>query len=257
MLMAAAVGALALGGPATANEVGSDAQRMAALKTLLETRFPDAKIQSVAPSAIAGIYEVISANLIVYSDISGEFVLMGPMIESRTRSNITEERLGEINGIEFATLPLQLAMKTVKGNGSRQMAVFADPLCPYCQQLEKTLEGVSNVTIYTFLMPLESVHPGATKKSREIWCTADPAAAWSAWMLHDQKTAEVAGCAADPLAQIQQFAQSHQMNSTPTVVFGNGVRMAGALAAERLNRMLDAGPRAAVPNGASQARRQD
>jgi thiol:disulfide interchange protein DsbC len=238
-VLVALIGAISWNAVAAAESTARAAD-LAALKTKLEQRFPDAKIQSVAPSTIAGVYEIVSANLIVYSDITGEFVLMGPMIRSLDRVNVTEERQGELNGVPFDSLPLQLAMKTVKGSGSRQLAVFADPLCPYCQELEKTLEGVTDVTIHTFLLPLEDLHPGATLKAREIWCATDPARAWGEWMLRDQKPTAAAQCPEDPMPQILQLAKQHRFNSTPTIVFANGTRMAGALPAVQLERLLNA-----------------
>jgi thiol:disulfide interchange protein DsbC len=236
---------------------GADAKpgdpRLQQLKSVLESRFPDSKIQSISPSPVAGLYEVISANLIVYADISGDYVVMGPMISARTRSNITEERLGEINRVDFSALPLERAMKSVKGDGSRRLAVFADPLCPYCQELEKTLEGITDVTIYTFLIPLEDLHPGATQKSREIWCSPDPAASWAAWMLHDTAPQPKAGCEATPVTENLKLARTLRINSTPTLVFGSGVRMAGALPAARLQRLLDGIP-ASAPGDVSPSR---
>jgi thiol:disulfide interchange protein DsbC len=222
-----------------------EARRMATLKSTLEARFPEAKIQSIAPSQIPGIYEVISANLIVYSDGAGEYVLRGPMIEARSRTNVTEERLGEINAIDFASLPADLAVKIVKGNGKRRLALFADPFCPFCKELEQILAGITDVTIDLYLLPLEGIHPGATQKSQDIWCTAEPGKSWDAWMMRDEPVpAAPAECAPGPMPRIVELARKHGINSTPTLVFGSGTRMSGVLSAERLERLLEGGARA-------------
>jgi thiol:disulfide interchange protein DsbC len=226
--------------PAVAMESGAGAARIDALKANLQARFPDAKIESISPSPIPGVYEVVSPSIIVYSDISGEYVLMGPMIESRSGWNMTEERLGELHAIDYDALPFDRAIRIVKGNGRRRMAVFADPFCPFCKELEHALEQVTDVTIEVFLLPLEGLHPGATQKARDIWCSADPAKSWIGTLLHQEPVATSgSGCESDPVAHIQQLARELRINSTPTVVFGNGTRMDGALSAGQLERLLD------------------
>ena len=71
---------------------------------------------------------------------------MGDLVDTRTRTNITEARLAETNKIDFAKLPFENAVKVVKGTAARKIAVFSDPNCPYCKQLETTLKSVDNVT---------------------------------------------------------------------------------------------------------------
>lgn len=219
-----------------------DPARLEALKSTLQARFPDAKIQSIAPAVIPGLYEVISSNLIVYTDATGEYVLMGPMIESRTRANLTDERLGRLRGTDYASLPAELAFRIVKGQGRRRMAVFADPFCPFCKELEQALEGMDDVAIDLFLLPLEGIHPGATAKARDIWCTADRARTWTAWMLRNEAVpAAPADCTGDPVARVQALAGKLRINSTPTIFFGDGTRMDGALSRPQLQRLLDRG----------------
>ena len=67
--------------------------------------------------------------------------------------------------IRFEQLPLSDAVKTVHGAGQRRLAVFSDPNCPYCKQLEAELASLDNITIYTFLLPFL----GETKPIA-IWC---------------------------------------------------------------------------------------
>jgi len=59
-----------------------------------------------------------------------------------------------IEGIDFDSLPLQYAIVRVHGNGSRKIAMFTDPTCPYSRQQEQELNKLDNVTIYTFVAPL-------------------------------------------------------------------------------------------------------
>ena len=141
------------------------------IKATLQSRIGDADIKSVEKSPVPGLYEVNLGAQIVYTDATGNYLLMGDLVDTRTRTNLTEARLAETNKIDFAKLPFENAVKVVKGTGARKIAVFSDPNCPYCKQLETTLKSVDNVTVYTFLYPVLS--PDSSVKSKSIRCSKD------------------------------------------------------------------------------------
>jgi len=130
-----------------------------------------------------------------------------------------------------------LQSRPVKGDGSRKLAVFSDPDCPYCQQLENQLKDVTGVTIYTFLYPLESVHHGAREKAVKIWCAKDRASAWSEWMLK-RVPPEGTACQGEPTAQVLALGDKLHINSTPTLFFANGVRSDGVMPRADLEQAL-------------------
>jgi thiol:disulfide interchange protein DsbC len=206
------------------------------LKSTLESRMGDATIKSIDKTPIPGLYEVNLGTQILYSDATGNYVLLGDMVDTRSSKNLTEARLSDINRIDFAKLPLENAVKVVKGNGSRKIAVFSDPNCPYCKQLETTLKAIDNVTVYTFLYPVLS--PDSTAKSKSIWCSKDRAMTWEGWML-DRKAPTTAGTC-DTTAIDKNLKLGHSMNvtGTPTVFLVDGRRLPGAVPADRLEKEL-------------------
>jgi len=221
------------GAPAAA---GSDIA--GTLKQTIESRFPGVHVLEVQPAAVPGLYELYTGDQIVYADASGEYLLMGPLVQTRTRQNLTEDRLNEHGRIDFSSLPLDRAIKIVKGNGSRRFAVFSDPDCPFCQQLEQSLLSVSDITMYVFLYPIATLHPQATGKAHAIWCARDRSQAWNQWM-HEKKLPPAGLCAGDPVKDLQQLGDKLRINSTPTMFFANGRRLAGAMPAADLERILD------------------
>jgi len=223
---------------ATAQPVGDDAL-VAKIKATLNERFPATNIIDVRRAPIDGWFEVFTGDTVVYTDQKADHVLVGSLIDTRTRKDLTADRLDERNSIDFARLPLERAIKTVKGNGARRIAVFSDPDCPFCQQLEQELTGISDVTIYTFLYPIASLHPDAPAKSRAIWCAEKPDIVWSQWML-ERKAPVFASCKDDPIQELQALGQQLRINSTPTLFLGNGRRMGGSVPAKELERMLAA-----------------
>ena len=119
----------------------------------------------------------------LYTDGKVKYIILGSVIDADKRINLTEEKLAKMRAIEWSALPLELAIKTVKGDGSRKLAVFADADCPYCKRLENEFKKVDNVTIYTFLYPIDQLHPDSNQKSKKIWCAADREKAWREWIL--------------------------------------------------------------------------
>jgi len=230
--------ALALTGLLHADEKGSAAET---LKQTLQSRFQDIRIIDVKPSPVAGLFEVYTGDMISYVDGTGNFLLVGSLMDTRTRRNLTADRVNERNAVSFDTLPLAQAIKVVKGNGKRRMAVFSDPDCPYCQQLEKQLASVSDVTIYTFLFPIASLHPDATHKAHAIWCAKDRGTTWTQWMQKHQPLPATPAkpCKDDPIEALQALGDKLYVGSTPTLFFASGKRIAGAIPAAQIEQRLN------------------
>ncbi|MGN6317659.1 DsbC family protein [Trinickia sp.] len=207
------------------------------LKATLQARLPEVQIKSIAKAPIPGLYEVNLGSQMLYSDATGDYVIAGDLVDTKTRSNLSEAHLADLNKVDFASLPLDRAVKVVKGNGSRRMAVFSDPNCPYCKQLETTLKSIDNVTVYTFLYPVLS--PDSVTKSKAIWCSTDRAKAWEAWMVDHRPPASTASNC-DTTALDKNLALGHGLNvtGTPTIILADGHRLPGAVSADELNGAL-------------------
>lgn len=191
-------------------------------------------VDQVNKSPIPGLYEVVTGDHIFYTDKTAQYLIDGQMFDLKSRHNLTEARARKLFVIDFSKLPLELAVKKVKGNGSRKMAYFADPNCGFCKKLEHELESVSNVTLYLFLYP---IFPGSPEKVQAIWCSPDPAKAWDDLMLKGIQPA-AAKCDA-PTEKVMALGRNLKVNGTPALVFANGVVNPGYLPAAELEKALD------------------
>jgi thiol:disulfide interchange protein DsbC len=209
------------------------------LQHTLQSRFPNIRIVDVQPAPVAGLFEVFTGQSIVYTDRAGDYLFTGQLIDTRTREDISAERLDLRNTIDFASLPRDRAIKIVKGNGTRELAVFSDPDCPYCQQLEKELASMTDLTVYIYLYPIADLHPQAPARARSIWCSKDREHAWTQWML-EKKPADGKedGCDGDPVAELVDLGRKLNVTSTPTLFFTNGRKIGGTVAAVRLEQLL-------------------
>lgn len=211
------------------------AQEPAIRKTLAE-RIPQLeKIDEVRATPMGGLYEVRVGTDLFYTDAKGNFLIQGELIDTKARRNLTEDRINKLTAVDFNALPLQDAFATVRGNGKRKLVVFADPNCGYCKRFERDLQNVDNVTIYTFLYPILS--PDSAEKSRNIWCAKDRNNAWNDWMLRE-KTPAAASCDTAALQRNLAFGKKHKITGTPTLLFANGARVPGAIAAADIEKRL-------------------
>jgi thiol:disulfide interchange protein DsbC len=217
---------------------GSDDAAGARIKSRIEAAFSDVKIVKVQPAPWPGMYEIVTDNEIVYTNADASLLFAGRVIDVASKQDLSVKSWNAANAIDFASLPLDLAIKRVKGDGSRTLAVFADPLCPYCQQLEGELDHLDNLTVYTFLYPLESLHPGATQKARQIWCSSDRASTWTSWMLKNTEPQAGAACNTQGLLTLRGLGEELKITATPTLFFSNGRRVSGALAGRELEQQL-------------------
>ena len=211
----------------------------AAIKKNLEQKFPGAEIKLVTKTSyLGGLYEVQLDDRIVYTDAKAKHIMVGAMYDSDAKVNLTEERQRKLNRVNVATLPLDMAIKKVKGTGARTMYVFSDADCPFCARLEQELKNVDNVTIYTFLYPIDALHPDAARKSRVIWCSPDRLQAWEAYY-DSGKLPDNAGDCDNPVAKTVELGNKFKVNATPTLVFADGTVIAGAMPAQRLESELN------------------
>jgi thiol:disulfide interchange protein DsbC len=190
-------------------------------------------VSQVNSTPIQGLYEVVTDDHIFYTDKTAQYLVDGQMFDLKSRKNVTEARARKFFAVDFSKLPLDIAMKKVKGNGSRVMAYFTDPNCGYCKKLEQELKSVDNVTLYLFLYP---IFEGSAEKVRNIWCSADRVKAWDDLMLNGVQPAE--GKCDVPSAQVMELGRKLKVTGTPALIFANGVINPGYMPAAALDKAL-------------------
>lgn len=197
-------------------------------------------VDAVNTTPVKGIYEVVMGKRqIIYTDAKGEYAFVGEMIDVAKKESITEKRIAAMMTTDFGKLPLADAVKVVRGDGSRKMAVFTDPDCPFCKRLEQqSLAGIDNVTIYNFLMPLPGLHPDAARKSAMIWCSKDQNAAWRGWFF-DGKLPDNSPECDNPVQRNMALGESLGISGTPALIFANGQIVSGAIPKEQIESLLN------------------
>ncbi len=209
----------------------------AAIRAAFAERYAKMSIKSVTATAIPGIYEIYADGHLIYADEKGDHLLIGPLVDTRTRTNLSQQRLQTLTSVKFDSLPFDKSITLIKGKGERKIAVFSDPDCPFCKQLEKELAKLDNLTVHLFLMPLTELHPQSAAIAKDIWCAEDRAKAWSAYMLEGKKPDSGKTCD-HPVEAIAALAGELGIGGTPAIVLSNGRRLDGAVSAAKLEALL-------------------
>ena len=210
----------------------------AAIRKNLAERLPTfPKIDEVRATPIAGLFEVRFGTEIRYTDAKGEYLVEGDLIDLKSKKSLTQERVEKLTAVSFDSLPLKDAIVWKRGNGSRRMAVFADPNCGYCKRFERGLQEMKDVTVYTFLIPI--LGSDSREKTRNILCAKDNADAWLGWMLKDRQPVKPQGsCDEAAIDRNMAFARKHQIHGTPAIIFEDGSRVPGAIPPEAIAERL-------------------
>ena len=231
------VGACTAVGQVVANE--------AVIRKNLAERYPNIpKPDEVRAAPVPGIWEVrVSESQILYTDADASYIIQGEIIDTRTKRNITEERINKLSALDFAKLPVKDAFTIVRGNGKRKIAIFEDPNCGYCKRFERDLQNVDNVTIHMFLYPV--LGADSTKKSEAIWCAKDKTKAWMDWMVRDVAAPPAPEkCDTTAIARNVELGRKARITGTPTLLFADGQRVPGAISAVQVEKYLTDPPKA-------------
>ncbi|MHB1427934.1 MAG: DsbC family protein [Rhodocyclaceae bacterium] len=228
------IAALFIAQAALANEA---AVRKAVEPVLTELFGPGIKADAVRKLGNFNLYEIQIGGDLLYTDEKVSYLINGDILDVKAKKNLTEERKNKLAQVKFSDLPLELAVKQVKGNGKRVLVTFEDPNCSYCRKLAKELQGVNDVTIYTYLYPILS--PDSNEKSKNIWCASDRAKAWNDLMI-DGKQPPSANCN-HPTDKVVALGRKLNIKGTPAMIFADGSRIPGYMPAAMLEKALDKG----------------
>ncbi len=195
----------------------------------IKKQYPNLKISNIQKTEMPGLYSANLDQQIIYVGEDGQHMFVGSMIRLKDQKNLTKDLVLGQNSIDWNQLPLKDAIKTVKGSGQHVLAVFSDPNCPYCKQLEPELDKLKDATIYTFIYPLK---PQSIVVSRQVWCVPNQSYSWKK-LIQQGVRPTVASCA-NPIDRNLELGKRLGFNGTPTLIFANGFKLVGARSAEEI-----------------------
>lgn len=229
---------LALAGAwAYAAHIKADAAEDQIRQQIVKHAGPSASVDKISASEVPGIYNARVNGSLVHFDKTGRFMFTGDLIDIRSGENLSQTWREKNDLVKWAELPLDKAITVTKGNGERELVVFADPNCGYCKRLEKELRQLNNVTVHTFVFPFLS--QDSVEKARNILCSEKPGLAWHQWMLNGKVPAAAPSCHAN-LDELVGLGKQLGVRGTPAIIFRDGSRLRGYAGAAEIERRLNA-----------------
>ena len=207
-----------------------------AVKQELLKKYPEVKSERITKTPYGNLFEVFAGGEIFYTDEKVTFLLLGTLVDAQTRTNVSEARLQKLNVIVFNDLPFEHAIKLVRGNGSRRMAIFEDPNCGYCKRFEQDVNTTDNITAYIFAYPI--LAQDSIDKSKSVWCSTDRLKAWQDLMLREKAPTAKTTCDTTAIDKVLALGRKMNVTGTPTTFFEDGERISGALTKERIESKL-------------------
>ncbi|MBS0557633.1 MAG: DsbC family protein [Proteobacteria bacterium] len=212
--------------------------------TALHKLAPNAKIESVTPSPLAGFYAVVADGHPLYVSTDGKYLIDGRVFDVDSRRNVMDDALSGVRKQALASIPESKRITFAPPNPKYRVTVFTDPDCPYCREFHKQIADYNKLGIAVdyVLFPL-SIHPGADKLSQTVWCSKDRNTAFNEAL--EGKTLAPKTCA-NPIAEITSVANAIGVNGTPGIFADDGTQLGGyvppAQLAQRLQEMAKAKP---------------
>ena len=216
---------------------------------LFKTIDPTLTVEDVTTAPARGLYQVTlkkgGALHLVYLDFSKNYLVNGPIIDIKSKRNLTQQGVEAATTIDIAGIPLDKALVMGNPKGKRVLYLFSDPECPYCAKLHKTvMEMVKEdpqLKVYVILVPLD-IHPNSTWKTESIICTSKKEMKGALGMLeksYEGKEVPRLTCKSVGGAEMKKIGAKLGVNVTPTMAFANGRVLMGARSKEEIRQMID------------------
>jgi len=144
-------------------------------KESFQKSFPQYTLDSITPTAVPGVYEIVVSGKIAYYAPGPGYLFTGSIITGDGK-NLTEERSMAMLSQKMKAVPLNKALKI--GSGPHKVIEITDPDCSFCRTASAFFAGRNDVTRHIFFYPIPSLHPNAEAKVRQIFCANDQAKAY-------------------------------------------------------------------------------
>ena len=210
----------------------------AAIRQALAKSMPTMKIDSVKPSEVKGLYEVMVGANIFYVSEDGKYLLQGRLVDVAARRDLTEEKLS-VTRIQALDKIGQENMIVFKPKINKyKVYVFTDIDCGYCRKLHSEIDQylAQGITVQYLFFPRAGKDSESYNKAVSVWCADDRNAALTA-AKKDQKVP--AKTCDNPVDAHMQLGEDFGMKGTPLIVTEKGNLYPGYIPAKQLFEVLE------------------
>jgi thiol:disulfide interchange protein DsbC len=215
-----------------------DQKAVATIKAELARKFPDITVDSVRPTPVKDIYEVVLGADTVYVSADGRYLIAGELYEIESRTNLTEAGRQKTRVQALAKLDEREMIIFKPAKVKYTITVFTDVDCGYCRRLHTHIDELNARGVEVRYLAYPRAGPGSEdwRKMEAVWCSVDRRKA-----ITDAKAGrEVkAGQCATPIAKQYKLGEQFGVRGTPAIFTNNGDYIGGYLSPDQMLRELD------------------
>jgi thiol:disulfide interchange protein DsbC len=209
-----------------------------AIRQSMAKSMPAVKIDSVKPSEVKGLYEVmVGANIFYFSE-DGKYLLQGRLVDVAARKDLTEEKLSGTRKQAIEKIGQENMIVFKPKIGKYTVTVFTDIDCGYCRKLHSEIDQYlsQGITIQYLFFPRAGKGSDSYNKAVSVWCAKDRNAA-----LTDAKKGNTppAKTCDNPVDEHMQLGADFDVKGTPMIVTEKGNIYPGYLPAKQLVEALE------------------
>ncbi len=222
----------------TALGAENDAAAQAAIKATIAKKFPDIEIDSVRPSPMKGVYEVVMGADTAYVSADGKFLIAGDMYEIESRTNLTEAGRQKTRIDALAKLDEREMIVFKPATVKHTITVFTDVECGYCRKLHSEVKQLTDLGIKVRYLAYPRAGPGTEdwRKMEAVWCAKDRNNA----ITEAKAGREVkSGQCSAPVAKQFKLGEQMGVRGTPAIFTASGDYIGGYLTPGQMIKELD------------------
>jgi len=208
-----------------------------AVKEALAKAMPSVKLDSVKPSEIKGVFEVMVGANIFYVSEDGKYLLQGHLVDLASHIDLTEEKLSGARKAALDKVGEKNMIIFKPKIGKYMISVFTDIDCGYCRKLHSEIDQylAEGITVRYLFYPRAGKGSDSYKKAVSVWCADDRNAALTSakkGSTPKEKTCD------NPVDQHMKLAEDFEARGTPLIVTEKGNLLPGYVPAKQLAEIL-------------------
>ncbi|MBI4695431.1 MAG: DsbC family protein [Gammaproteobacteria bacterium] len=232
--------ALCLLAVACATRAEDDLQKR--LTARIRSVLPDAKVTSVKPAPIAGLYEIMIGPSLLYMTEDGKFIVKGDIFDVAAKHNVTMSRRAQarVEGFKSLGPDSMIEFAPASGQAKRTLYVFTDIDCGYCRKLHKDIKTLTDagIAVRYLAFPRTGLNSESYNKAVAVWCAPDRKQALTD--AKNGKTVESKECP-NPVKDHFRMGEAMGVHGTPAVYLDTGEELGGYIPPGEIVRMLNEG----------------
>lgn len=211
----------------------------AAITAAIGQMAPGARLQTITPTPIDGLYQVVAQGQVLYLTRDGRYVIQGEAFDIKTRTALNAVTMNRLRREAIAQLSPAQMIRFAPADPKYTVTVFTDVDCPYCRAFHANIAELNKLGIavdYLF-WPRTGLGTPSAQKAVDVWCASDRRGALT--QAFQGEAPRKATCPS-PVAHDFNLGVDLGVDGTPTIIADNGVVLGGYIDPRELLRRLEA-----------------